>query len=219
MLALEILIGVLGFATVITVVCGAGAPVTIALFCATIAGLAALIGLVLTLAWGDYKRQLAAVHPRRMLSPLAFRLANSNGFDSIDGKRRDASSTSDYDWSSLQLEAVRPDDLRADDILLVEPGQFIHADGFIVYGTGIIDEAAVTGNSTRVIREACGVRDVTRDSLVVMGRLLVQVAPQPLGWRSELLGWRTASYPSHRRQLTGISFPPISPWRHSKIVD
>jgi cation transport ATPase len=189
MLALESLIGVLIFAIVLAVICGVSWSVIIGLVCLVSTAFVALFTFGLRLAWRDYKRQLAAVHPRRLLSPLAFRLANSKSHPN-----------SDSEWSSLQLEAVPPEELRADDMLLVEPGQFIHADGFIVQGTAIVDEAAVTGESTGVIREVGGFREVMQDSLVVMGRLLIQVAPQPIRSHSEASLWRMmAAHPNHHR--------------------
>ena len=181
MLALEIVIGALAVVTVFAAICGTIWPVTFGLGCLASTALILLLAFGLKLAAEDYRRQLVAVHPRRMLSPLAFRLANA-----------EAHLSSDSEWSALQLEAVPPAELQTDDILLVEPGQFIHADGFIVQGTAIVDEAAVTGESTGVIREAGGFREVMRDSLVVMGRLLVQVAPQPIQWRSVSFASRTA---------------------------
>jgi high-affinity K+ transport system ATPase subunit B len=191
---LEILIGLFVGSTILAAIFGMGASTIIALSSAAVLPALALLGIALRSAWCDYQRQLAAVHPRRMLSPLAFRLADSDCLDAILAKTDDL----EFKSSSMRLEAIRPEDLRADDVLLVEPGQFIHADGFVLKGTAIVDEAAVTGESNAVIREANGFREVMRDSLVVMGQLLVQVAPQPLEWWSESIGWRLSQVRSGR---------------------
>jgi high-affinity K+ transport system ATPase subunit B len=195
--ALEILIGLFVVSTILAAAFGMSSAAIIALSSAATLPVLALLGIALRSAWCDYQRQLAAVHPRRILSPLAFRLADSDCLDGVLANTDD----SELILSSLRLEAVHPEHLRPDDVLLVEPGQFIHADGFVLKGTAIVDEAAVTGESNAVIREAGGFREVMRDSLVVMGQLLVQVAPQPLEWWSESAAWRLSQARSGSRNL------------------
>jgi K+-transporting ATPase ATPase B chain len=70
--------------------------------------------------------------------------------------------------------------LRPGDLALVEAGQVIPADGRIVAGAASIDEAAQTGESAPVLREAegsdPGVRAGTR---VLSGCIVVSVAGEP----------------------------------------
>ena len=101
--------------------------------------------------------------------------------------------------ASYELEAVTAEKLQAGDTLLVEEGQYIHADGIIVGGMAMIDEAAVTGRSTHVLREVDGVSEVMRDSLVVNGRILVQVTTHP----------RSSAGLDHRTYRADM---PSTPW-------
>lgn len=73
-------------------------------------------------------------------------------------------------------------------MILVEEGQYIYADGVILRGVATVDESAVTGRSMCVLREAGGVNEVMHDTLVVAGRILVEVKPRlghPLDWITE----------------------------------
>lgn len=67
--------------------------------------------------------------------------------------------------------------LRRGDILLIEAGDFVPADGEVIEGAASVDESAITGESAPVIRESGGdfssVTGGTRvlsDWLVVAGR-------------------------------------------------
>jgi hypothetical protein len=85
----------------------------------------------------------------------------------------------------LELEAVAPADLREGDVFLVEDNQTVLADGIILEGIALIDESAVFGQSAAVIRSDDGETTVMRDSRVVAGQILVEVAPRrghPLDW-------------------------------------
>jgi K+-transporting ATPase ATPase B chain len=86
---------------------------------------------------------------------------------------------------------VRPDDrsiwqprdagdLREDDVVLVEAGDLIPADGEVMAGIASVNEAAVTGESAPVIRESGGDRSaVTGGTLVVSDWLVVRVTAAP----------------------------------------
>ncbi|HEX3123052.1 MAG TPA: potassium-transporting ATPase subunit B, partial [Rhodanobacteraceae bacterium] len=47
-------------------------------------------------------------------------------------------------------------DLRKDDLVIVEAGEFIPGDGDVIEGAATVDESAVTGESAPVIRESGG---------------------------------------------------------------
>jgi len=89
------------------------------------------------------------------------------------------------DRTFYQLEAIDPAQITVGDLLLVESGQVIHADGIIRKGAALIDESTVTGDSTQVLRESCGRDRVMRDTMVVSGTIIVEVTPRlghPLDW-------------------------------------
>src|ERR1700757_797373 len=56
------------------------------------------------------------------------------------------------------LQEVAAPDLQKGDVIIVEAGMTIPADGDIVEGAGSVDESAITGESAPVIREGGGAR-------------------------------------------------------------
>src|SRR4249919_1756306 len=78
------------------------------------------------------------------------------------------------------IEEVPASELRRGDIVVVEAGQTIPADGEIVEGVGSVDESAITGESAPVIREAGGDRSaVTGGTRLLSDRLVVEVTQEP----------------------------------------
>jgi len=64
---------------------------------------------------------------------------------------------------------------RDGDVVVVEAGQCIPADGRILEGVASVDESAVSGVSVRVLRgEGTDCREVLAGSVVVRGKVLVQ---------------------------------------------
>jgi K+-transporting ATPase ATPase B chain len=81
------------------------------------------------------------------------------------------------DASTSQVPAS---DLRKDDIVLVEAGEFIPADGDVIEGIASVDESAVTGESAPVIRESGGDRSaVTGGTRVLSDWMIVKVTANP----------------------------------------
>jgi hypothetical protein len=80
--------------------------------------------------------------------------------------------------SHLDLEAVEPTKLRGREVVLVESGQSIPADGTIIEGIATVDESAITGQSCPIVLSTAGRSVVMRDGLVVEGQILIQVAPR-----------------------------------------
>ncbi len=67
-----------------------------------------------------------------------------------------------------------------DDVVLVEAGDVIPADGEIIEGVASVNESAITGESAPVIREAGGDRSsVTGGTLVLSDWLIVRVVANP----------------------------------------
>jgi K+-transporting ATPase ATPase B chain len=81
---------------------------------------------------------------------------------------------------SGRLEEVPAPDLRRGDLVVVEAGQVIPADGEVVEGVGSVDESAITGESAPVIREAGGDRSaVTGGTRLLSDRLVIEVTQEP----------------------------------------
>lgn len=71
-------------------------------------------------------------------------------------------------------------DLRKGDIVLVEAGDIIPADGDVIEGVASVDESAITGESAPVIRESGGdFSAVTGGTRVLSDWLVVRVAANP----------------------------------------
>src|SRR5262249_58511239 len=70
--------------------------------------------------------------------------------------------------------------LRKGDVVLVEAGDYIPADGEVLEGVASVDESAITGESAPVIRESGGDRSsVTGGTRVLSDWLIVRVSVNP----------------------------------------
>ncbi len=79
------------------------------------------------------------------------------------------------DWDD-----VAASHLRVGDIVLVETGDLIPSDGEVVSGVASVNEAAITGESAPVIREAGGDRSaVTAGTRVISDEIRVKVTVEP----------------------------------------
>ncbi|MGH7369146.1 MAG: potassium-transporting ATPase subunit KdpB [Candidatus Rokuibacteriota bacterium] len=77
-------------------------------------------------------------------------------------------------------EAVSASTLHKGDTVLVEAGEVIPADGIVVVGVASVNEAAITGESAPVIREAGGDRSsVTGGTQVLSDWIIVEVTANP----------------------------------------
>jgi K+-transporting ATPase ATPase B chain len=82
--------------------------------------------------------------------------------------------------SDGHLEEVAAPDLQKGDIVIVEAGMAIPADGEVIEGVGSVDESAITGESAPVIREAGGDRSaVTGGTKLLSDRLMIEVTQEP----------------------------------------
>ena len=71
-------------------------------------------------------------------------------------------------------------ELQRGDVVLVEAGEVIPADGEIIEGVGSVDESAITGESAPVIREAGGDRSaVTGGTRLLSDHLVIEVTQEP----------------------------------------
>jgi K+-transporting ATPase ATPase B chain len=81
---------------------------------------------------------------------------------------------------SADVEIVPASRLRKGDAFLVEAGEYIPADGTVVEGVASVNEAAITGESAPVIREAGGDRSsVTGGTQVLSDWIVVEVIANP----------------------------------------
>ncbi len=78
------------------------------------------------------------------------------------------------------IKEVPASELRKDDIVVVETGDLIPADGEVIEGVASVNEAAITGESAPVIREAGGDRSaVTAGTRVISDWIKVKVTAEP----------------------------------------
>jgi K+-transporting ATPase ATPase B chain len=81
---------------------------------------------------------------------------------------------------TARYEVVSASALRKGDVVLVEASGFIPADGTVVVGIASVNEAAITGESAPVIREAGGDRSsVTGGTRVLSDWIIVEVTANP----------------------------------------
>ncbi len=77
-------------------------------------------------------------------------------------------------------EVVPAPQLRKGDIILVEAHEIIAGDGEVVAGAALVNEAAVTGESAPVVREAGGDRSaVTVGTTVIANSIIVRITANP----------------------------------------
>ncbi len=75
---------------------------------------------------------------------------------------------------------VRAEELRREDIVLVESGDYIPADGEVIEGAATVDESAITGESAPVIRESGGdFSSVTGGTRLLSDWIIVKVTVNP----------------------------------------
>jgi len=75
---------------------------------------------------------------------------------------------------------VPASDLRRDDLVRIDAGEFIPGDGEVVEGIASVDESAVTGESAPVIRESGGDRSaVTGGTRVLSDWIIVRITANP----------------------------------------
>ena len=76
--------------------------------------------------------------------------------------------------------SIKAEDLRKGDVVLVETGAVIPADGEVIEGAASVDESAITGESAPVIRESGGdFSSVTGGTRVLSDWIVVRVSVNP----------------------------------------
>ena len=100
--------------------------------------------------------------------------------DSLRATRQDTPAFRVERLGSADGEVVSSTKLRAGDLVAVDAGQVIPADGEVVEGIASVDESAITGESAPVVREAGGDHSgVTGGTRVLSDRVVVRVTAEP----------------------------------------
>lgn len=80
----------------------------------------------------------------------------------------------------IAWQTVDADTLRRGDIVLIEAGDFVPADGEVIEGVAAVDESAITGESAPVIRESGGdFSAVTGGTRVLSDWLVARISADP----------------------------------------
>jgi K+-transporting ATPase ATPase B chain len=91
-----------------------------------------------------------------------------------------AKKIADPTFSDRSTSSVKAEDLRRDDLVLVEAGDVIPVDGEVVEGAASVDESAITGESAPVIRESGGdFSSVTGGTRVLSDWIIVRISANP----------------------------------------
>ena len=112
-----------------------------------------------------------------LFANFATALAEARGKAQADSLRRARHDTAAYRRTEDgHIEEVSSTDLKPGELVVVEAGQMIPSDGEIIEGVASINEAAITGESAPVIREAGGDRSsVTGGTVVLSDRIVVRI--------------------------------------------
>jgi K+-transporting ATPase ATPase B chain len=116
-----------------------------------------------------------------LFANFATGLAEARGKAQAESLRRARSETPAFRLRGKDIiEEVPSSALRPGDRVVVEAGQMIPGDGEIIEGIASVDEAAITGESAPVIREAGGDRSgVTGGTRVISDRIVVKIVAAP----------------------------------------
>lgn len=113
-----------------------------------------------------------------LFANFAEAIAEGRGKAQADALRASKKSVEAHKIPSIlrkdEITKVSSETLKKGDIVIVEAGEQIPADGEVIFGAASVDESAITGESAPVIREAGGDRSavtggttVTSDSLII----------------------------------------------------
>jgi len=91
-----------------------------------------------------------------------------------------AKKIADPTLSDRSTSSAKAEDLRRDDLVLVEAGDIVPVDGEVVEGAASVDESAITGESAPVIRESGGdFSSVTGGTRVLSDWIIVRISANP----------------------------------------
>ena len=119
-----------------------------------------------------------------LFANFAEAMAEGRGKAQADALRKSRRETTAKKLAEPQRDArqtpVSASQLRKGDVVLVEAGDLIAADGEVIEGIASVNEAAVTGESAPVIRESGGDRSsVTGGTTVLSDWIIVRISSNP----------------------------------------
>lgn len=115
-----------------------------------------------------------------LFANFAEAMAEGRGKAQADTLRKAKTETTATLLKNGKKISVAANELRKDDIVLVEAGEFIPGDGEIIEGVASVDESAITGESAPVIRESGGDRSaVTGGTKVLSDWIKVKITSNP----------------------------------------
>ena len=131
--------------------------------------LAITVWLIFTVLFANFAEALAEGRSRAQATALRGMRQTVLAKKFLDAKRVRRDTTS-----------VKAEELRKGDVVLVETGAVIPADGEVVEGAASVDESAITGESAPVIRESGGdFSSVTGGTRVLSDWIIVKVSVNP----------------------------------------
>ncbi|MXS84443.1 K(+)-transporting ATPase subunit B [Nitrosomonas sp. HPC101] len=138
--------------------------------------LAISLWLWFTVLFANFAEALAEGRSKAQAASLR-RLKKRTWAKRLDGKNYEARAPgrSELKWLSVEADA-----LRKEDIVFIEAGDVIPADGEVIDGVASVDESAITGESAPVIRESGGdFSAVTGGTRVLSDWIVVRVVVNP----------------------------------------
>ncbi|MFC4453572.1 potassium-transporting ATPase subunit KdpB [Deinococcus sonorensis] len=156
-------------------------PVMFVVYLGTALTLYATVANVFTRrAWGDELAVTLLLLLTVLFANFAEGLAEARGKAQAAALRSAREDVKARRRVGVREEVVPGTALTRDDLVVVEAGEFIPADGEIVEGLASVDESAITGESAPVIREAgTDHSGVTGGTRVLSDRIVVRVTSGP----------------------------------------
>jgi len=115
-----------------------------------------------------------------LFANFAEAMAEGRGKAQADALRRTKTESVARRRVNGKEEQVPASRLRKGDVVIVETNQIIPGDGTVIEGIASVNEAAITGESAPVIREAGGDRSaVTGGTTVLSDRIVVEITSEP----------------------------------------
>ncbi len=163
-------------------------PVMFVVWCGTALCLAlTLEPRLLDIQAGDRERAFNALISLTLLATLLFAnfaeaLAEGRGKAQADALRRTQARTqARRQLADGSIELVDSSDLRRGDLVLVQGGDVIPADGEVIAGVASVDESAITGESAPVLKEAGSdvAGSVTGGTRILSDQLTLRISADP----------------------------------------
>jgi len=115
-----------------------------------------------------------------LFANFAEAMAEGRGKAQADALRKTKTETTARRLINGHEEQIPASSLRKGDRVVVEANQLIPGDGTVIEGIASVNEAAITGESAPVIREAGGDRSaVTGGTTVLSDRIVVEITSEP----------------------------------------